>query len=615
MNDPVAKQYLEKTVDKFRNGQFPKGTQETTFLEFDVQPKNSRNVMTIRTMDYPGEDFRDGITKGTPQEKIKEFAEHLLKSDIIILLIDPKDIPDSENNKQSEKRHKILNSINANLQAARYTLDQKTEKDKTLKADVCIAVTKFDRLPEFEEAKKAGDGGQQVAKKVVSGHWKNFGKNLADVTDIPLKKIEYFPISAVGNTLQANAADAYRDEDNPVIPDKDNLAPFGYDVLFRWIEDRKNRIAWLKFWWLVLMLAIVVIVAVIAAAVWLGGKITIDTVQEQGQLATLDNRTIPVVNRLKDTMPPASDTVTKKRNEILDDELKRYENEIKQTTDEQRLRTYRDELEKYDSSFIGDRNVKVANLLKEISNKLIDTEYQRVKDAYRNNEETFSESANKFLERYPTTEQAKTVRQMLDDFVNKNMDNYRKRIKGTAVYDAGSLQSKGQEISKFLTQYRSNISDGEATAMQRAVELAKQFTEQQEYNVTIKQYGGFAKPEDQILNVFVGNVQHYEHKSNGKSQTVNPDGNFKFTWQCGNVVKIELQGYGGYLYGGVKTAAESSGNKPDALKLLRGKVVLIPKSNDWKPADGGFFVIGSVAEISESDWGIFENYILPGNAW
>jgi GTP-binding protein EngB required for normal cell division len=246
MNDPVAKQYLENAADEFRCGKFPKGTQETTFLEFDVQPKNSRNVMTIRTVDYPGEDFRDGITKGTPQEKIKEFAEHLLKSDIIILLIDPKDIPDSENNKQSAKRNKILNSINANLQAARHKLVQTTEKDKTLKADVCIAVTKFDRLPEFEKAKNARDGGQQVAKDFVLEHWKNFEKNLAGATDISLKKKEYFPISAVGNTLQTDNTDAYRDEDNPVVPDKDNLAPFGYDVLFHWIEDRKNKIRFRK---------------------------------------------------------------------------------------------------------------------------------------------------------------------------------------------------------------------------------------------------------------------------------------------------------------------------------------------------------------------------------
>jgi hypothetical protein len=356
-------------------------------------------------------------------------------------------------------------------------------------------------------------------------------------------------------------------------------------------------------------------VLVIVAVLCLGVKIGVDDVKEREQLAMLDNSVIPLVDRLNDTKSPASDSVVKKRNEILDTELKRYENEIKQTTDEQRLRTYQDELEKYESSFTGDRNVKVVNLLKEISNKLIDTEYQRVKDAFNRNEETFSESANGFLEHYPTAVQAEDVRKMLEEFVNKNIDNYRKRIKGIAVYNAGSLQNKGQEIVKFLTQYRSKISDGDAAAMQRATELAKQFTEQHEYNVIIKQYGGFAKPEDQILNVFVGGVQYYEHKSNGKSQTVNPDGNFKITWQCGSVLKIELQGFGGVFFGGLATVAESSSNKPDALKLLRGKVNLIQKGNAWIAADGGFFVKGSVAEISEDDWKNFENYILPGEAW
>ncbi|MDR3232058.1 MAG: hypothetical protein LBT46_00035 [Planctomycetaceae bacterium] len=611
INDPVVKQYLSAATEAFQKGFFPKGTRTTTFLEFDIQiPKPKRNaVMNIKTLDYPGEDFRAGMTQDTPEEKIKEFAEHLLKSDIIILLVDPKDIPDTAESKKAERHNKIIGSINANLQAARDALHK---KDVMQKADVCIVITKFDRLPEFVPLQKAKDGGQSIAKEYFLKHWTGFEKTLAAATQVSPKEIVYFPVSAVGNTVPAEDKDRYRDEDNPVQPDRDNIAPFGYDTLFRWIEERQKRLQWRKTCGMISSAIISAVLILLVVISLFGGKKGIDVLLEQEQLAVLDNSLIPVADRLKQTSEPVSQIVEQKRNNLLDKELERIEQGIKQTSDEQQLRNYRDELEKFDFSFTGDRNRTVENRLRDINEKLINAEYQRVKDAFNQRSETFTETANQFLKHYPTETLALEVRRMLDQFAEQNMANHRQRLKGIAVYDAGSLDGKRNEITAFLDRYRSKLSGGEAAAMQRAAELAKQFTEQHQYTVTVKQYGGFDKPEDQILNVLVNDNEFYKHQTAAKSKSVNPDGKFTLTWQCGSVLKIKLQGYGGYFYGGVETVAEISNDKPDALKQFFGNVKLLQKNHRWQ---GGFFIQCSIAEISEEDWQIFENYILPGSAW
>jgi hypothetical protein len=332
MDDPVVKQYLKDIADKLSSGEFPSGTHTTTFLEFEVQL--GRTAMRIKTMDYPGEDFRDGITKDTPQKKIKEFAEHLLKSDIIILLADPNDIPAQAAN--IEKHKKIIDSINTNLQAARSVLKEQKAKDKELKyADVCIAVGKFDKLPEFEAVKKAKDGGKQIAEQFFQKHWANFAETLANNKDKKLKKITYFPISAVGNTIPSERSTS-RDKDG-LAPDQEHLVPFGYEGLFRWIADRKNRLARIKRWAKISFAATVLVVLVVGVLFAFGSKTVIDYEAEKQQLAALERQDISIAQKLERTTTPASDKVVIQRNKVLDAEIERWETEVNKAHDSQTL--------------------------------------------------------------------------------------------------------------------------------------------------------------------------------------------------------------------------------------------------------------------------------------
>ena len=608
MDEPVAKKYLADATAKLSSGQFPTGTTETTFLEFDVQIKN--DTMRIKTMDYPGECFRDGITKDTPREKIKEFAQHLLNSDIIIWLADPNALLKTAEN--TKERDRIINSVNANLQAAREVLKEQKVKVKEIKfADICIAIGKFDKLPEYEQVKLAKDGGQKIAKDYFKEHFPNVVQNLANSTGITVKEIAYFPISAVGNTIETEDLTS-RDNDG-LAPDKDNLVPFGYDTMFHWIKDRKDRLATRRFLQRVSAIGASCIAVLVVLAVLFLGNTTINAIEEQRQLASLENGNISVVARLEDTQPPVSSEVAKRRTALLDEELERYKELIAQTDDEQQLQNFRIQLEEYNSLITGDRHRDVENLIAEISKKVIDVEFQRVKDTYAHAPLIFPAIANDFLRNHSSSAQANDVRRMLTEFEKRNYDNFRKTIRAMHVSDAGSLRGKRDKIVEFLNTYRgtTQLSIGEADAMQRAVDLAKQFGEPQNYTVNVNQYGGFERAAYQFLKISVGNNDVYEHKSTAASQTVNPGNQFTVKWQCGETLKIELQGASGWGFGW-RPAAEMSSRTPDAIKLFHGRVALNTKSNNWT---GNFFVNCSIAGISDQDWKHFENYILPGNAW
>ena len=619
MDDPIGKQYLADVVDKLSSGKFPSGTHTTTFLEFEVQLGNT--AMCIKTMDYPGEDFREGITKSTPQEKIAEFAEHLLQSDIIILLVAPNDIPAEAEN--SEKRKKIIDSINANLQAAREVLQKQKRKNKELKyADVCIAVGKFDKLPEFAKAKQAGDGGQQIAKHFFQTHWANFAKTLAKNTGIPLREISYFPISAVGNTVQTEDSTS-RDGDG-LEPDKDNLVPFGYKELFQWIADRKNRLAWVKFVAKCTVASFIFFAVLFISIVYFAGMTVIDNEQEKQQLTMLNRSDISVVQKLEGTAVPVSDKVIVQRNEVLDAELNRLENEIEKSNSSATLISFRGNVEEIDKVYDGDRNINIENLLKTITEKLCENEFQIVKDSHEKKRSTFNEDANAFLKNHPNDSKADEVRKMLAEKETQDIKDERLRIKSIAVSDLGSLRGKRDAIVNFLEIYRSKLTQADVETMQRAADLAKRFCEQHRYAITLKQYGGFARQEDIQGLVYVdGNVQVL-HVSKGKCKETNPGEEFTINWQCGQPIKLEIKAYAGMIVGGLEVVANKSDQSPAALKMLSQRTQLNPiiKSEngwDWSlpkfQSAGGYFMQCEIKEVSSADWKAFDTYIYPGSGW
>jgi hypothetical protein len=283
-------------------------------------------------------------------------------------------------------------------------------------------------------------------------------------------------------------------------------------------------------------------------------------------------------------------------------------------------------VEEIDEAYDGDRNINIENLLKRINEKIIENDFQVVKDSCEKNRKTFPEEADAFLKNYPNVPQADDVRKMLAEKETQDAKDERLRIKNIVVSNAGSLQSKRDAVVKFLQEYGSKLTQADKDTMHRAADLAKKFCERHQYTITLKQYGGFVSARD--IQGFIsidGNIAG-SHQSKGKCQMANAGETFTISWQCEQqTVKLEIKTYAGTLKWDYETVASLSDKSPVALKMLAKRTILtpIPKGEstgtDWSLSTyrsyGGYFMHCEIKEISEADWEAFETYILPGSGW
>ncbi|MDR2116750.1 MAG: hypothetical protein LBP87_10275 [Planctomycetaceae bacterium] len=600
--DSETARYLNSLDRAFQNGLFPPPTNITSLLNFDLHLPQNKNVMNILTVDYPGEDFRSAINEMTP-ERVAQFSSHLLDSDIVILLIDIKDVANCNDEKRTiirEKLHAYLNAIYEVIQQ-----EKKTTQLRNKKIDICIGLTKCDLAPFYQQIIRSSNGGGRVIRKFLNSYWKNFETTLRDGMNI--KNIRYFGLSAVGMTDPETGK-----------PVKGQIKPFGYEPMFRWIAERSARISSqkLKFYCCVILFVVICSFASIVAIFY--GQTFINQNQEQQQLAILQNENISATQRLEQTQSPATDHATIKRNNLIDTELNRFKNRINQTNDQQTLSEIREELKTFDNIGVVERKTELDKLKTEIENKLIEIELKRVRDYFNFRNIIFSETAEQFLARYPATTQADEVRELQKQYENEKIKAERNRIGQISVTTIELLREKSRSVFNFLEKYEKNLATAETSAMKRAADLAKQFSERRNYSVTINQYGGFAYEENQNVSIYINKDKVASHYSNGKVKTVYAGTPFSVTWQCGDTIRLELQGYGIMDF---ETAAAYTNNTPISLRCLNQKVRLLPQKGKWdwglssRMSSEGYFIKCTIQEISEEDWKAFENYITPGNSW
>ncbi|MDR2755463.1 MAG: hypothetical protein LBC20_07120 [Planctomycetaceae bacterium] len=601
--DSETARYLNSLDRAFQNESFPPPTNITSILNFNLHLPQNRTVMNIQTVDYPGEDFRHAINEMTP-ERAAQFSSHLLDSDIVILLIDITDILSGNNEKQTIIREKLRAYLNAVYEVTRH--HEKTAKSRNKKVDICIGMTKCDLAPFYQQIIPSPNGSGHVIRKFINTHWKNFENTLRDGTNI--KNIYYFGLSAVGTIDHETGK-----------PMKGQIKPFGYEPMFRWIAERPARILFQKikrccYWFL----SIVIIVLVIITAVFYG-KPSISLVQEKLQLQILENENNTVTEKLERTSSPATGMVIDQRNTLIDTELNRFQNEINQTNNEQTLNEIREELLKmFNNTGLEERKTEFEKLKSEIDNKLVEIEWKRVQDCFDSRSEIFSETAERFLAHYPAVTQAEEVREMQKQYEAEKIKKERNRISQITVTKIELLREKSRRIFNFLEKYENRLNQDEVLTMKRAADLAKQFTERRNYSATINQYGGFAYEEDQNVSIYINKDKVASHYSNGKVKTVYPGTPFSVMWQCGDTIRMELQGYGIRDY---ETAAAYTNSNPISLRCLNQKVRLLPKKGAWdwnlpqRMSSDGYFIKCTIQEITEEDWKAFESYITPGNSW
>ncbi|MDR2439363.1 MAG: hypothetical protein LBE12_08350 [Planctomycetaceae bacterium] len=603
--DSETEHYLNSLNRAFQNGDFPPPTNITSILNFNLQLPRSP-VMNIQTIDYPGEDFRRAIINVTP-EQMARFSSHLLESDIVILLIDATDVSSDNNEKQAILHEKLR----AGLKVA-YTVVQhhvKTVEKRNKKIDLCIGMTKCDLMPFYQRIVRSSDSGGRIIRQFLNSRWKNFEKNLRDrINDgTNIKNIRYFGLSAIGITDSETGK-----------PVKGQIKPFGYEPMFRWIAERSIRISSRKFKHCCFQFLLVTFIILMSVFAICYGQRFIDPVREQEQLGILRDKNMTVAQKLEQTPFPINDNITNERNILIDTELNRLKNIIYQTNNEQTLGEIREELKMFDNIGIEERRAEFDKLKIEIENRSIEIEMKRVRDSFNSSNEIFPELAEQFLAHYPLSVQADEVRELQKQDEDRKIKKERNRISQIAITNIDSLREKSRRIFSFLEKYENRLNQDEVSAMKRAADLAKQFTERRNYSITINQYGGFAYEENQNVSVYINKVKVVSHDSNGKVKIVFPGTLFSITWQCGDTIRFDLQGYGVYNF---ETVASYTSSCPISLQYLNQKISLLPQKGTWdwslptRMSADGYFIKCTIQDITDENWKAFENYIIPGNSW
>ncbi|MDR1493580.1 MAG: hypothetical protein LBT05_12785 [Planctomycetaceae bacterium] len=619
-SDGPTKQYLNQIVRAFRAGRWAAATTVTTMLQFTIFRQASGSKIQMMTLDYPGEDFRKAYNELSP-DAMKQFSDHLIESDVILLLIDAIDLKRIRNDADGKTiREKLQTGLEVIWQLAN-TNSAKGDKPIIYNIDVGICVTKCDMIPILKKSIHGCRQGKNVTRNYVKKRLGDFDANLREVGRI--RDICYFPISAVGETISPaeRIGDSKRQNisaDTLRLPDPMNLTPFGYEAIFDWIEGRSKR-NWRNWFWITFVPFIVSLCAI--AGIGFGTKWIYDREREKDSLATLSNEHFSPADRIsKIEGQPSSPEVKEKQRSLMDEELDFQEKKIENSEDEKTLLEIHDYLEQLELREFEIVKERLQRLKGKINKKLVEIRYLATLTAYREKSESFTELAEKFLANHPDEYQAKKIQELLEEYGLGQMNDKRSRIHKIAIRNASLMQAKADLIFNFIKEYESKLTADEVREMKTAIDLAKRFTEGMRCRATVKQFGGFSYPEDQVLNIKIGN-RTYSCPSNGKATTINPSYEIIFEWKSGEPIRIELDAYAGYLWGGIETVAARESTAPNAIEILKEKITLVPNkgSFDWSlpkfMSSGGYFVDFSFDAIAGEEWKAFENYIKPGNFW
>jgi|GEM_PF-2141075 len=606
---------MNSLAETLRRGYWPPATVMTVLLDFSVVNNITGSSLRLLTIDYPGEDFRHAYNELSPGS-MKIFSEHLKDSDVVLLLVDANDIRMVHD---EASRNVINNKLRAELAAVwelvAPTADDPRSPERTI--DLGIVITKSDQIKSLKTAVKRKMG-SKVAKWFILKNLGQFDENLRRVANIG--KIGYFPVSSVGETMEAEEG-----ADGAPLPDPDSLKPFGYDAIFQWIAKRSNRSSKRSrghYWFFAYFLPFVLLMGLLGGLLYLGKKAA-DSYEETRITKIFQDDYLSSTEKLEYGRSPFSNTpkMQQARNQMIDDELNRLRNRVDEALDSQTLQEIREEIFNFEKTGAGVDKHELNLLKQQIAGKLMENDFQRIKQAFELKSSQFFELASTFLENYPDTPRADEVKKMFDAYDLDHLNQAKRRIMEVIVRDASQLVKKAELIHSFLEEFEKKLKPEEVEQMRRATALAKKFAEGSSYRVTLKQYGGFAYQEDQIMKITIGNRPSIVFPSESKVKDFNPDKTFEFEWKSGDAIHLELQAYAGIFYGGLETVASEKSSAPDAIRLLSERRSLNPwrESWDWSlpkyMAPGGFFVDFVLEGITPEDWNAFESYIKPGNAW
>lgn len=187
-------------------------------------------------------------------------------------------------------------------------------------------------------------------------------------------------------------------------------------------------------------------------------------------------------------------------------------------------------------------------------------------------------------------------------------------LKARAKFDkltelnAQTLQTRANAIEAYLNMYPR---DKDLERISRAMHLARQFSTQNEYRLTIKKIGTFAEARKFELRVSVGE-QKFKVETNQDKKVLYPDEKIKFNWYIDQKIRIEVEEFDWLS----EVVFDQYYEAEKGLMQLSGErnYKLSESYNDYF-TEGQLNLAFELEGVTAEDWQIFADYIFPGDKW
>jgi hypothetical protein len=581
---------LSRTI---RAGQWPASTTATRLFELDFVTKG--RVIALKMIDYAGDSLYE--TGGDlDQEITMEIGNFLNSCHTIILLLDPSvDViqydfahPD-DLNYSTERVSSLLTAVLG-----------PSLNDSLAKMDLALVISKADTV--------GGKLDSESAKKMIKSSLPGFYEKLSTYLD--KDHLGHFFISAVGSTLPS--LDGY---DKPASEPN----PQGYEALFDWIIGRRDqkkssrkRLAWL----LAFLLAAFLYLAVYN--------------YYSSQSALIGNPTRSLSEKIETYNNLAYKTADLElaMDQLVEQNLTHFRYEMESAKTEEQLEELRSKM----AALKDLKNTSFEHEIQILDHEIMAKQEEILVDKIKyyidnNNLEEASINIGQYKDKYPLGQLAATVKEMELILTNKRTDSALRQITDLTTTRRSKsswpayLEDKAKAIEDYLNDSQITLSSAQRSEIKRAVELARYFSTNSEFTLTIKGATGLVQPYDTYLKIQINGKAPSTFQTLSQNSK-NPSWNHpeRIRWSPGDEVTIDWY-YDGYF--GDDIMAQIKTETFWSIEKLYGSVSLTSQADGRKKLSSNpqifFELIGSESggsrRFEANDWTLLKNYIHPGTAW
>ena len=588
--------YLDSLQDTLRSGQWPPPNNATFILDMTVMVEG--RAIDLRIVDYPGEDFT-GALRTLDTAEIDELYRFSKQAQIFLLLFSPhRDLAASD---ASTVTTTLLARQRAHLQAIAQVWKERElgtpgEDKRSHPVELGLVVTQCDRVP--------GLTSPRAAKEFFKSRAPNLLSRLTDLAD----SADFFGSSVLGRPAEGDGTQITTTNSPP----PEQLDPFGYESLFRWIRDYqdRHRMRRLRPWLVGGAISAVALLA-ICFVLW---KSHSDYVRA---VLTSDR---PPVEIIAETSGWLLDPTTRRlRMDLIRATLQRLTDDVERASTPDEFERLDTELAKLNSADTETFHVQVSTLKQNLGTRTRYVLFMALKEDFQSTPRPldFQSRASSFVDRYQSGDEVDAVRTMIRTLGKEVVAAHRTRLKAMPTRDFLDIAAKHQQIIGFLDKYESTLEPAESKQIRRAAELARLFSERKNWSVTIKKSGGLADEYTHLVLLGQKGLGSEDlHVFDGTSAGASKDRVWTsapavFSWRAGDPISVTLRAKGTIFGGWVAYQIDDSSMAIGSL-VGRRNLLLRPGYGEYVSDP---YVEFQVDDLSPSDWEAVKAYISPGSAW